>query len=192
MRTIFPPRPTAPNQLWVSDITYWKINSTYVYISFITDAYSHKIVGYHVAESLASVETIKALKMALSDLRSESHFKLTHHSDRGVQYCHHEYVKLLQDNNIKISMTESGDPLENPIAERVNGIIKEEYLMDYSLNNIKEAKKILAFVVHLYNQERPHNSISNLVPNQVHENKLKTEKLWKNYYKKNTAIVNQY
>ncbi len=185
--------PTAPNQLWVSDITYWKINSNrYVYISFITDAYSHKVVGYHVAESLESIETIQALKMALSDLRSESHFQLVHHSDRGVQYCHHEYVKLLQDNNMKISMTEKGDPLENAIAERVNGIIKDEYLIDYKVDNIKEAKKVLAFVVKLYNEERPHNSIGNLYPKQVHESNLKTEKLWKNYYKKNPIIVNQF
>ena len=183
--------PTAPNQLWVSNITYWKINNNnHVYISFITDAFSHKIVGYHVAESLESIETIQALKMALSDLGSESHFQLIHHSDRGVQYCHHDYVKLLQDYDIKISMTENGDPLENAIAERVNGIIKEEYLQDYTVNTITEAKKVLSFVVKLYNEERPHMSIGNLFPNQVHKLNLKTEKLWKNYYKKNPIIVN--
>ena len=185
--------PTAINQLWVSDITYWKINSNnHVYISFITDAFSHKIVGYHVAESLESIETIKALKMALSDLLSENHFQLVHHSDRGVQYCHHEYVKLLQDYEIKISMTENGDPLENAVAERVNGIIKEEYLQDYTVNTITEAKKVLTFVVNLYNEERPHNSIGNLLPNQVHKQNLKTERLWKNYYRKNPIIVNQF
>lgn len=185
--------PTAPNQLWVSDITYWKINGSFVYVSFITDAYSHKIVGYHVAETLESIETIQALKMALSSLilNPESHFQFIHHSDRGVQYCHHKYVKLLQDNNIKISMTESGDPLENAVAERVNGIIKEEYLQDYKVKNIKEAKKVLDFVVKLYNEERPHNSISNLVPSIVHKEKIKTKRLWKNYYKKNPTIVNQ-
>ena len=184
--------PTAINQLWVSDITYWKINTNkHVYISFITDAYSHKIVGYHVAESLESMETIKALKMALSDLRSESHLQLVHHSDRGVQYCHQDYVKLLQDYKIKISMTENGDPLENALAERVNGIIKEEYLQDYTVNTISEAKEVLTFVVNLYNDQRPHMSIGNLLPNQVHEQNLKTEKLWKNYYSKNRIIVNQ-
>lgn len=177
--------PTAPNQLWVSDITYWKIEGGHVYISFITDAYSHKIVGYHVAETLESVETIKALAMALSGLDSNSRYQLIHHSDRGVQYCHHKYVKLLQDNDIKISMTENGDPLENAIAERVNGIIKEEYLQDYKVKNIKEAKQVLSFAVKLYNEERPHNSISNNAPNLVHENKvIKTKRLWKNYYKK--------
>ena len=184
--------PTAINQLWVSDITYWKINTNkHVYISFITDAYSHKIVGYHVAESLESMETIKALKMALSYLRSESHIQLEHHSDRGVQYCHQDYVKLLQDYKIKISMTENGDPLENALAERVNGIIKEEYLQDYTVNTISEAKEVLTFVVNLYNDQRPHMSIGNLLPNQVHEQNLKTEKLWKNYYSKNRIIVNQ-
>ncbi len=187
--------PTAPNQLWVSDTTYWKIKESFVYISFITDAYSHKIVGFHVAETLESVETLNALKMAFSGLimEPESHFQLVHHSDRGVQYCSHKYVKLLQDNNIKISMTESGDPLENALAERVNGIIKEEYLQDYTVKNIKEAKHVLNFVVKLYNEERPHNSISNHVPNIVHQNKnIKTERLWKNYYKKNPIIVNQF
>ncbi len=185
--------PLGPNQLWVSDITYWKINGTYVYISFITDAYSHKIVGFHVAETLESLETIQALKMALSGLikEPESHFELVHHSDRGVQYCHHRYVKLLKDNNIKISMTENGDPLENAIAERVNGIIKEEYLQDYTVKDIKQAKELLEFVVKLYNEERIHNSISNLTPNDVHENNIETKKLWKNYYTKKAIIVNQ-
>ena len=184
--------PTAPNQLWVSDITYWKIETGYLYISFVTDTYSHKIVGFHVAETLESIETIQALKMALLDLsRSpESHFELIHHSDRGVQYCQSDYVKLLQDYNIKISMTENGDPLENPIAERINGIIKEEYLQDYTVNTILDARKVLEFVVKLYNEERPHNSIGNLLPGFVHKNNVKTEKLWKSYYKINRTIVN--
>ncbi len=183
--------PTAPNQLWVSDITYWQIETGYVYISFITDAYSHKIVGFHVAETLESVETIKALEMALAGLIPGTEYRLIHHSDRGVQYCHHKYVKLLQDYDIKISMTENGDPLENAIAERVNGIIKEEYLQDYTVKNIKEAKQVLSFAVKLYNEDRPHNSISNNVPNDVHENKqVKTKRLWKNYYKKRDSKSN--
>jgi len=153
--------PTEVNQLWVSDITYCKINENHVYISIITDAYSHKIVGYHVSDTLETVETIKSLKMALSDLnkKSESHFQLIHHSDRGVQYCQQDYVKLLQKNNIQISMTENGDTLENAIAERVNGIIKDEYLIDYRVNDIKEAQKVLALAVELYNNDRPHMSI---------------------------------
>ena len=95
--------PTHPNQLWVSDITYWKIKNQYVYISFITDAYSHKIVGYQLAQTLEAIHTIEALQMALSAFEgAESHKQLIHHSDRGVQYCSKEYVKLLQDNGIKI------------------------------------------------------------------------------------------
>jgi len=179
--------PSAVNKLWVSDITYWKIeNGKFIYISLITDAFSHKIVGFHVAESLRSIETRKALKMALHILSKEekSNIELIHHSDRGVQYCSHQYVKLLKKYKIKISMTESGDPRENAIAERINGILKEEYLYDYIVNNIKEAKKILNEVVKLYNEDRPHNSIENLTPNQVHIENIKRKKLWKNYYKK--------
>lgn len=187
--------PTAINQLWVSDITYWKINKEkYVYISFITDAYSHKIVGYQVAESLEAIESIKALQMALSALGAESHLNLIHHSDRGIQYCSHAYVKLLQDYDIKISMTENGDPLENAIAERVNGIIKGEYLENYEVENINQAKKLLKAVVDLYNNERPHMSIGNLTPNKIHQstNQIKIKKLWKNYYQKKPILVNEF
>jgi transposase InsO family protein len=184
--------PNAPNQLWVSDITYWKIKDNHVYISFITDAYSHKIVGYQVAETMEAIESIKALQMALSALRAESHLNLIHHSDRGLQYCSGAYVKILLDYNINISMTENGNPLENAIAERINGIIKQEYLEHHDINNIKEAEKLLEIVVNLYNNERPHMSISNLTPNFVHcsENTLNVKKLWKNNYKKNNTIVN--
>jgi putative transposase len=185
--------PTAPNQLWVSDITYWKINSDkHLYISFITDAYSHKIVGYYVAETLEAVESIKALKMALSSLNSNLQYQLTHHSDRGIQYCSKDYVKLLQDYSIQISMTENGDPLENAIAERINGIIKDEYLYDYQINKIKDARDLLGAVVELYNSDRPHMSIGNLTPNQIHQNPIKTEKLWRNYYRKESETVNQF
>jgi len=184
--------PSASNQLWVSDITYWKINtSEHFYISFITDAYSHKIVGYHVAQTLEAIESIQALKMALSGLKKDEvkSFHLIHHSDRGIQYCSHEYVKLLQDYEMGISMTENGDPLENAIAERVNGIIKEEYLCSDKVSNIKEAKKVLAFSVKLYNEDRPHMSIGNLYPSTIHEKNIKTKKLWKNYYSKKEKEV---
>jgi transposase InsO family protein len=186
--------PTGPNQLWVSDITYWKINGGHVYISFITDAYSHKVVGFHVAQTLEAVESVQALKMALSGLFMEpdGHFQLIHHSDRGVQYCSYEYVKLLQDKNIKISMTENGDPLENALAERLNGILKDEYLIDNPVTSIEEARKVLTRSVSLYNEDRPHMSIGNQYPAVVHEQKIQTERLWKNYYKKNPTIVNQY
>lgn len=185
--------PTGINQLWVSDITYWKLGDKHSYISFITDAYSRKIVGYNVAESLEAIESISSLQMALSALGADKPLQLIHHSDRGVQYCSSGYVKLLQDYNIQISMTENGDPLENAIAERLNGIMKQEYLDDQNINTLNEAKILLGQVVSLYNNERPHMSIGNLKPNQVHQSNknFKTEKLWKNYYQKNTTIVNQ-
>lgn len=185
--------PTAPNQLWVSDITYWKIgDGRHVYISFITDAYSHKIVGYHVANTLEAVESVQALQMALSSLSEESHLQLVHHSDRGIQYCSQEYVKLLKENKINISMTESGDPLDNALAERINGIIKGEYLDAYEVSNIKQAKALLNDVVALYNEDRPHMSISYLTPEEVHKSlqSLKTKRKWKNYYRKKPRFVN--
>lgn len=171
-------RPHKPNQLWVSDITYWKIEEGHLYISFVTDAYSRKIVGYHVADNLESIETIKALKMAI-DNNSNSLDDLIHHSDRGIQYCASGYVSLLQKNNMIISMTENGDPLENPIAERINGIIKNEYLDCYQVSTLQVARQLLDRVIEVYNNERPHMSIGNLTPSQVHKGSLNQERLWK-------------
>ena len=185
---------TSPNQLWVSDITYWKITTDqHLYISFITDAYSHQIVGYHVAETLATIETIQALNMALRTLKNTTELNLIHHSDRGLQYCSNAYVSLLIHRNIQISMTESGDPLDNAIAERINGIIKEEYLLNHVVKNLKQAKQLLKSVINLYNTERPHMSIGNLTPNTIHYSKtsIETKKLWKNYYRKRNTFVNQ-
>lgn len=180
------------NQVWVSDITYWKSKGTNYYVSFITDAYSKKIVGYRIANTLEAVESVRALKMAVSGLKQEpdSHLSLTHHSDRGIQYCSKDYVKLLQDNQINISMTENGDPLENAIAERINGIIKHEYLDDHQVSNITEARTLLKEVISLYNNERPHLSLGMLTPELVHQQNLNTKALWKNYYKKKPDIVN--
>ena len=180
----------AINRLWVSDITYFKVAGDYVYISLITDAYSHKIVGYHLAETLETIETIKALQMALEQLPETLSEPLIHHSDRGVQYCSETYVKLLQDNGIGISMTENGDPLENAVAERINGILKGEYLKHYQTSSIEQAKEQLHRAVKLYNQDRPHFSIGLLTPELVHSKNLITEKLWKNYYQRNRTIVN--
>lgn len=173
-------RPAQPNQLWVSDITYWKIESGHLYISFVTDAYSHKIVGYHVADNLESIETIKALSMAIE--QSAKPLKsLIHHSDRGIQYCSSGYVSLLRKHGIIISMTENGDPLENAIAERINGIIKGEYLENYEVDTLKVAKQLLERVVEAYNDERPHMSLGNLTPSRVHNGLARGEKLWKSY-----------
>ena len=159
--------PVAPNQLWVSDITYWKTAGGCLYISLITDAFSHKIVGYHVAENLEAVQTLQALRMAVSSLPKD-HRGLTHHSDRGIQYCSGEYVELLRLHNIEISMTENGDPRENAIAERINGILKEEYLYDCVVRDTAHARSVLELAVKLYNEERPHMSCGYKTPCAVH------------------------
>jgi transposase InsO family protein len=183
--------PSKPNELWVSDISHWKTSDNLFYLHLITDAYSRKIVGFQVSVTLMGSETIKALKMALRELKNsyKGGFQLIHHSDRGTQYCANSYVNLLKKKQIRISMTQNGDPLENAIAERVNGIIKEEYLLNYQCDNINDAKKLLAKAVSLYNEERPHSSIGNHTPQFVHTQYHQIEndqikKLWKNYYTK--------
>lgn len=180
--------PLGPNHVWVSDITYWKTKAGHHYISFITDAYSRKIVGYHVADTMEAVESVATLKMAIKTLKTSAE-GLIHHSDRGSQYCSSAYVNILKKKGIKISMTENGDPLENAIAERVNGIIKGEYLFDYEIKTLSKAKEILKSVVKLYNEDRPHSSIGNATPSQVHDNDtdLEIKRLWKNYYKTHTV-----
>lgn len=142
-----------------------------------------RLVGYNLGPTLEAIESVNALEMAISTCQKVP-LDLIHHSDRGVQYCCTKYVKLLQDNNIKISMTENGDPLENAVAERINGIIKDEYLECYEIEDIVQAKLLLASVIELYNEERPHNSIENYTPKEVHEKNIKTKRLWKSYYKK--------
>jgi len=182
--------PTYRNQLWVSDITYWKVEENHVYISLVTDAFSRKIVGYELLETLEAKGPIRALKKAISGLLNgpDDCFELIHHSDRGIQYCCKEYVKLLDKHHIKISMTESGDPRENALAERVNGILKDEYLYNYLPENIEQAKEILDQTIQLYNSERPHMSIGNLTPEKIHSSNLKTQRLWKDYYKEKVLL----
>jgi putative transposase len=184
-------RPDMPNKLWVSDITYLKTSAGFLYISLITDAYSHKVVGYHIAPTLDAIETLEALKMALHNIDMPNTVDLVHHSDRGIQYCCEEYVTLLKNHKIRISMTENGDPLENAIAERINGILKEEYLHHYKLENLIQAKECLKASIELYNNKRPHWSIGLLTPNHVHQLNLKTENLWKNR-KSKTTVVNSF
>lgn len=186
--------PTAVHQLWVSDITYWKLKNDHLYISLITDAYSHKIIGYHAGETLEAVESISALHMALSALGAERQCRPIHHSDRGIQYCSQAYVEILKSNEMAISMTENGDPRENAIAERINGILKDEYLDNYEVESVQQARDLLARSVGLYNHERPHMSIGNFTPEEVHQSKqtIKPEKLWRNYYQKKATIVNPF
>ncbi len=174
--------PIAPNQLWVSDITYIHIKDKFAYLSLITDAYSRKIVGFFLNRDLSAHGSLMALKMALRNNHDRD--DLIHHSDRGVQYCCDDYVRLLQRNGIKISMTENGDPLENALAERVNGILKTE-LLDNAFPNFNTAKHKVAVACSTYNHLRPHGSIDNLKPVEAHQRSGKLPKRWKNYYQIN-------
>jgi putative transposase len=169
--------PSKPNQLWVSDITYIPLTSGFLYLSLITDAYSHKIMGYAVADNLEAVNTTKALHMALGNL-TEIPDCLIHHSDRGIQYCSFDYTNCLKENNIQISMTENGDPLENPVAERINGILKDEYLRHYPLTNLNQVLELLSDVVDRYNRLRPHQSINMITPEVAHEKQLLINRTW--------------
>ena len=175
-----------PNNLWVADITYLETENGFLYLSLLTDAYSRKIVGYHVADNLMAVSSVAALKMALNNM-PRSLENLIHHSDRGIQYCSSEYVNLLQDYKIKISMTQTGDPRDNAIAERVNGTIKNELLAKTKIENLEDADKILKTIVMIYNNERPHLSIALMTPQKAHETEGEIKKYWKNY-----RAVNRY
>ncbi len=179
---------TGPHQLWVSDITYIRTRKEgVVYISLIADAYSHRIVGYHLSTSLEAVSSIMALRMAIGQA-SDLPAGLIHHSDRGVQYCSQQYVDLLQQNGIAISMTENGDTLENAVAERLNGILKQEYLDLDQVDTGQQARAALDRAVALYNGGRPHASISMFTPDQVHFGSMPVKRTWKNYYRKRSTV----
>lgn len=183
-----------PNQLWVADITYWFTNYGCLYISLVTDAYSKRIMGYEVAESLHAVHSKAALQMALERINPQIGKTLIHHSDRGLQYCCADYIGLLNSFAVQISMTETGDPLENAIAERVNGIIKNEYLAHHSVYSLAQARVVLEQAVFLYNYKRPHLSCDMLVPEQAHQQEGKLKRRWKNYYTKRvleSLVVNE-
>ena len=177
--------PTAPNQLWVSDITYIETQQDWLYLFLITDAYSKMILGYYLSYNMESINAIKALQMALATIRS-NHQELIHHSDRGSQYCCHKYVSLLKANHIAISMTEQGDPLQNAMAERVNGILKDEWLYEMQPLSARNAYSSIPKIIKCYNQQRPHLSIDLLTPTQAHQKSGKLKKHWKNYYKRRT------
>jgi putative transposase len=171
--------PSGPNQLWVSDITYLKLPHCFIYLSLITDAYSRKIVGFSLRTDLSAKGPLEALNMALND--NPDIINLIHHSDRGVQYCCDAYVALLNKTGIKISMTENGDPLENAIAERVNGILKQELLEDV-FENFEQAEAAVVKACQIYNHVRPHSSIDLLKPGEAHQRNGPLQRRWKNYY----------
>lgn len=171
--------PDGPNQIWVSDITYIRAGQKFLYLFLITDAYSKKIMGCKLANTLDSIHAVNSLQDAIKN-NCQPITGLIHHSDRGIQYCSKEYIKVLQENKIKISMTENGDPLENAVAERVNGILKDEYLNQYqNLTTLQLEKSI-----EKYNKKRPHLSCDMLTPELAHHSSGELRKRWKNYYRK--------
>jgi putative transposase len=157
---------TDKNQVWVSDITYLRTGSGFSYLALITDAWSRKIVGYDVSNSLELTGCLRALKQATKQL--PANYQLIHHSDRGTQYCSHQYTKLLKKNQIKISMADRGNCYQNAIAERVNGILKDEFYLNANLKSLKTARKSVDQAIDLYNNIRPHMSINYLTPNAKH------------------------
>lgn len=168
-----------PEQVWVSDITYVRLVNQWGYLSLITDAYSRRIMGFSFRQDLSAEGCLDALKMALDNRLYDQ--PLIHHSDRGSQYCSHKYVDLLLQNNIAISMTENGDPYENALAERINGIIKAEFNLYSSVLGFENTKALIAKSIKSYNELRPHASCDYLTPEQAHLTSGSLNKRWKNY-----------
>lgn len=158
---------TGPDQGYVSDITYLRTREGFVYLFLQTDAYSRLITGWDLSESLSIEGAIKALKMSIQQCR-KTH-GVIHHSDRGIQYCSKEYVKILKQHEMEISMTEENHCYENAIAERVNGILKEEFLLDEEFANKAAALKAVKEAIYSYNTRRPHWSLDLYTPVQIHQ-----------------------
>lgn len=168
-----------PNQLWVSDITYIALANNYCYLSLITDAYSRKVVGFCLYPTLEKEGPLKALQMALENITREHTRTLIHHSDRGLQYCCRDYIDKLMMNNVSISMTEKGDPYENAIAERLNGILKSEFLINRTFKNFNEALEAVTASIAVYNNQRPHGSCDYLTPKEAHQKEGFLLKRWR-------------
>lgn len=184
---------TSAEQLWVSDITYIRTQQGFSYLSLITDAYSRKIVGHSLSATLNASGPLLALDMAIKERVHCSPFKLIHHSDRGVQYCCWDYIEVLNKENIAISMTQSGSPYDNALAERVNGIIKNDFFPRRMYSNHLEAAKAIKEIIATYNQLRPHASIDYLTPAVAHEHEGNIPKKWKHYSRhlKKEATMNE-
>ena len=158
--------PTGPNQVWVADITYIRTQEAFLYLGLITDRWSRKIVGYHLGETLETEQVLKALVMALKGLKGSE--RPIHHSDRGCQYASHAYVRAVQQAGLTMSMTEKNHSAENALAERVNGILKQEYWLDANFENGRHARQATAHGICLYNTRRPHTALKMATPEQVH------------------------
>lgn len=154
---------TRRNQVWVSDITYIRTRQGFSYLSLVTDLYSRKIVGHHASESLELIGCVKALKMALKSGKPK-----VHHSDRGSQYCSHQYTKMLKKHKVQISMTENGNCYENAVAERMNGILKQEFNLNATFVDIGHVRQAVEQAIKVYNSKRPNWSLNLKTPDQIY------------------------
>lgn len=181
--------PEHPEQVWVSDITYIGGRDRNCFLALVTDAYSKKIMGYDVSDSLATKGAVRALNMAIK--KRHYNKSLIHHSDRGLQYCNNDYQKILKNKNIKPSMTESYDPYANAIAERVNGILKQEFLLEDYKVNLQTMNLLVEEAIHIYNTKRPHWSCYMKTPELMHKQdivKIRTYKSKDSCRNKTTTI----
>jgi transposase InsO family protein len=177
-------------QVWVADITYIQVNRNFNFLSLITDVYSKQIMGYCLYPTLEAQGTLAALRMALGN--RQKRIKLFHHSDRGTQYCCAEYVELLRANDIDISMTENGDPYENPVAERINGILKSDFNLSQEFESSDQALCLIERSIKSYNELRPHMSCNYFTPAEAHKMTGVLEKKWKpKKYFKHTETTSQ-
>jgi transposase InsO family protein len=156
----------GPNEAWAADLTYLRTGEGFLYLSLLTDMYSRKIVGFHAGDTLETEGCLKALEMALGELPAG--VAPVHHSDRGSQYCSHLYVEAARKRGLAISMTEEYHCYENALAERVNGILKQEYWLGCRFRTKRQALAAVAEAVWLYNTRRPHQALKNKTPESVH------------------------
>jgi transposase InsO family protein len=171
--------PTRANQLWVSDITYIDLVDGCCYQHLVTDAYSHKIVGWCLSDTLEAEYTLEALRMAIAQATADELKGLIHHSDRGVQYCCNAYTDELRKYGIKISMTEDYKPTDNAIAERVNGILKTEVIYrERCFKTLQDARERISSFIRFYNDSRPHYSIGMKTPTEAHQEEGLQRKMW--------------
>ncbi len=182
---------TGPEQLWVSDITYIKTGDGYSYLSLVTDAYSRKIMGYSLYPTLEAAGCLEALEMAIKNRKHLSTKNLVHHSDRGIQYCCNAYINLLNQDLIDISMTQTGNPYDNALAERMNETIKYDYCPKRMYPTHDEAATDMHRIIQSYNERRPHQSIDYLTPEQAHQMEGEIQKRWKKYNRRKSKNSNK-
>lgn len=173
---------SRPDEVWVTDITYLFVEGRSFYVFLMTDLYSRFVVGWTVSDNMRAENALDVLRQAFRNRNPEySHLPVIHHSDRGSQYCSYKYISLLHKHGSVISMTETGDPKDNPVAERINGIIKNEYLYPLQVT-ISGLRRRIHDAIRRYNCERPHLSLSGHTPEHVYRTGCPVNRLWKNYY----------